>query len=396
MVRLPPALRPLYPIIKKSVVATTRVAAPASARISLIGAGRVPGSAVGTLEEAAEASGGRFAAGRPAETIRRPAHLGRPARLAPLEPAIGDVAPRTGVAELPRGRVLGPHHAVITGDDRLVDEVSRYFVTTRPREHPIYLNPFPGAPTHVAGRVAVLACRGDANYYHFLVDAMSRLGVLEDAGLLDTVDRFYVPTAAPFQRELLDMLGVAPDRRIDAATVRHIRADVLLVPSLPALHEVNPPWVVNFLRRRLLRPRPGPPSGRLYLSRGQGANNRIVRNEDEVVHFLLRRGFTVVDPGTLPVRRQIALFADARVVVAPHGAALTNLAFLPEGSGVVELFPAGGVLPDYWRLVSAVPEVQYRYLSTWPRGRPLTRQRAIVSDIDVDIDDLAALLDEVS
>lgn len=390
MVRLPPRLRPLYPVVKKGVVATTRTVAPITAAVGHW----LPTGAVGSLEEAA-APDGRCITVRDAADIPRPPHLGVPADLPPLEPAVADRAPRSAVAELPGGRVLGPHRAVITGDGRLVDEVSRYFVTRRPGEHPLYLNPFPGAPVHVPGRVAVLACRGDGNYYHFLIDALSRLSVLADAGLLEGIDRYLVPTRQRFQRELLDLVGIAPERRLDPADVPHLRADVLVVPSLPAAHEVNPPWVVEYLRARLL-PAAGPePRERVYVTRGPGANNRAVRNEAAVRELLAERGFSTVDPGALGVRDQIALFAGARTVVSAHGAALANLAFVPPGCAVVELFPAGGVLPDYWRLVSAIPGVRYRYLSAWPTGRPLTRQSAIVRDIDVNVPALATMLEEL-
>ena len=69
----------------------------------------------------------------------------------------GETFDRLAVAELPGGRVLGPHRAVITGRGDLVHDVSWYFGTRHAREHPVFLNPFAGAPLHVAGRLGVLA-----------------------------------------------------------------------------------------------------------------------------------------------------------------------------------------------------------------------------------------------
>ena len=42
---------------------------------------------------------------------------------------------------------------------------------------------------------------------------------------------------------------------------------------------------------------------------------------------------------------------------------MTNLAFASPGARVIELFPAGYLLPDYWWLASVVPGLDYRYLS---------------------------------
>jgi hypothetical protein len=54
------------------------------------------------------------------------------------------------------------------------------------------------------------------------------------------------------------------------------------------------------------------------------------------------------------------------------------------------------VLPDYWKLASSVPGLAYRYLSAWPQFSRRNRPTAIVSDIDVDLGALAAMLDELS
>ena len=51
------------------------------------------------------------------------------------------------------------------------------------------------------------------------------------------------------------------------------------------------------------------------------------------------RGFRTVTATGMSVREQALLFSSSSAVIAPHGAALTNLAFAPEGCRVMELFP---------------------------------------------------------
>ena len=134
---------------------------------------------------------------------------------------------------------------------------------------------------------------------------------------------------------------------------------------------------------------------RIYVTRGASTNNRSVRNESAVLDTLGERGFENVDPGSMSVVDQIRTFAEAAVIVAPHGAALVNLVFASPGARVIELFPTGSLLPDFWRLASGVPGLEYRYLSA-PGGRlRQTRQSTIVRDIDVDLAALIRLLDEV-
>ena len=397
MVRLPPRLRPLFPYLKPAYVRTTGALAPAMQRVSRARRPWLPSGVVQTLEEAAETSGGRCVVARPPEVIRRGTIEGRPPRLPLTDPGDGETVGRVAVVELPGGRVLGPHRAVITGNGDLVHEISWYFGTNRPREHPVFLNPFPAPPLEFDGRLGVLASRGDSNYYHFLMDVLTRVGVLEQAPDVAPPERWYVPAQSRFQLELLDLFGIGPERRVDAAEHPHVRAECLVVPGPPAMTEKNPPWAVEFLRGRLLpHIDTSGPRRSIYITRGPSANNRAIVNEPAVAELLAARGFESVDPGTLPVAEQIRAFATAEIIVAPHGAALANLIFASAGAAVVELFPAGCLLPDYWRLASSVPGLRYRYVSAWGGPRRPTRASTIVRDIEVDLDALAATLDELA
>jgi glycosyl transferase family 61 len=398
MVRLPPRLRPLFPMLKPAWVAATRTVAPATTALSKRRGGWLPTGSVATMEDAAASTGGRCVVARPPEVIERPpAMLGLPVGLPLSDSSEGQHVGRVAVAELPRARVLGPHRAIVTANNDVLHELSWYFGTSRPREHPVYLNPYPPPPLDVDGRLGLLAARGDGNYYHFLHDVLPRLGVLEQAPEIAAPQRWYVPVQTPFQQQLLDLVGIPADARIDAAEHPHVRAQCLVVPGVPAMIEKNPPWVVQFLRDRLL-PHAGPiqPGPPIFVTRGPSANNRTVTNEAEVLTRLVARGFVALDPGRMSVVEQIRAFAAAPVIVAPHGAALANIAFASPGSAVIELFPAGCLLPDFWRMACGVPGLTYRYLSAPGGPRRPTRARTIVLDIDVDIDALERLLDEVT
>jgi capsular polysaccharide biosynthesis protein len=395
--RLPAAARPLWPYLKPAYVAATRVLAPVAQRVSRARGKLLPTGAVETLAQAAATSGGRWFTARPAERIERQDPSGIPPRMRPTDTGMGDPndVPELRVAILPAGRVLGAQRAVITGSGDLVMEVSRYWGTKRPREHPLFLHPSPPPPLRVAGRLGLIAGRGDCNYYHFVVDVLPRLGMLEQCPDVAPPERWYVPLSLPFHGQLLDLLGIPADQRVDAEEHPHVQADELVVPSL--ITEKIPPWIVSWLRAKLLPD--GPPAGprtRIYVSRGPSPHNRSVRNEAAVRDLLAEYGFHRVDPGQLSVAEQIATFAQAELIVGTHGAALTNIVFASPGARVIELFPAGYLLPDYWWLASVVPGVDYRYLSA-AGGRQFglrNRGSLLVADLDVNLDHLRTLVEE--
>lgn len=74
----------------------------------------------------------------------------------------------------------------------------------------------------------------------------------------------------------------------------------------------------------------------LYVLRDD-TSHRPLRNEAAVVERCIAAGFTPVRLSFLPMRDQVALFAAARRIVAPHGAGLANLVFCPDQCAVLEL-----------------------------------------------------------
>lgn len=50
--------------------------------------------------------------------------------------------------------------------------------------------------------------------------------------------------------------------------------------------------------------------------------------------------------------KQAEIFSKAKVIIAPHGAALTNLIFSNKNIKLLELFPENFQVPCYWILAS--------------------------------------------
>jgi capsular polysaccharide biosynthesis protein len=115
-----------------------------------------------------------------------------------------------------------------------------------------------------------------------------------------------------------------------------------------------------------------------------------------VLNALSRFDFEVVDPGRMSVVQQIRAFAQAELIVAPHGAALANLAFASPGAAVIELLAPDFVQGCYWKLADCVPGLRYRYLIRNERQASPERMRGVASDINVDITALTRMLDELS
>lgn len=397
---MPPALRPLWPYAKRAYTIMTRLAAPATMRLSCARGGYLPQRVAATLDEAVHPPGeGQVYPGIQAIRLDRSLPRGFPAAHPTFAQQLSSVVPPQAVARLPQGRILGPQRAIITRSGTLVHELVRYFGTARPLEHPIFLHPFPGPPLQFDGCLGVLASRGDMNYYHFLVDVLPRLETVRQCADIEQPTHWYVPSRTPFQRELLSAMGIADENIVDADVIPHVQANELIVPTVPDLDLNTPPWVVAYLRDRLLPA--GLALGRvpgrnIYVTRGNARHHRSVVNERELTSRLADLGFDLVDPSSLSVAEQIRAFAEADIIVAPHGAALANLVFASPGATAVELFPPDFVQCCYWKLAECVPGLRYRYLVSRGRFPRHGEMQGVASDIVVDLHTLLCLIDELA
>jgi capsular polysaccharide biosynthesis protein len=391
--RLPSALRPLFPWLKTGVLRATQAVSPLTRRLpgptpprhvtrSTAAYALVhPRGGVEVVEVAAALRLDRpLPAGLPADHPQFAAH--RHERVAP-----------NVVAVIRNGRVLAPYGAVMTEDDTLLFDLSPYYGAARPSQHPVFLRCRPPALTEVPGSVAVLTTRGSDNYYHFLTDVLPRLELLRRAGV--EPDAYVVNRSTRFQRDLLDHLGLTADRCLGAEKYPHLRADVLVVPSLPDDDLRTPPFIVPWLRAQFLPNDARPPHRRLYVTRGDQRHTRRVENEAELLTALGPLGFDVIDPGALSPAEQVRAFAEAEYIVGPHGAGLTNLAFASPGAAVVELFADDYVNECFWALASTVEGLRYRYLVG--DGGPIRSRgnRGVASDITVDTRQVLRLLDDL-
>jgi capsular polysaccharide biosynthesis protein len=206
-----------------------------------------------------------------------------------------------------------------------------------------YNTPVFGAPVELKGNFTSIVGRMDQGYWHFLMDAVTRLHALSsfpgDARILVR------PDPLPWQKDILDMLGVG-DRLVEAPST-HLRVEHFYFSSFTSMAGAWNPFGVDFLRKNLLPFGKTTEAGeKLYLKRGDGWTRGIV-NEEELCDFMQARGWRVVRPETMTVAEQIGLFQNARAVCSVHGSALTNLLWASSECKVVELCADNFVLGSF-------------------------------------------------
>jgi capsular polysaccharide biosynthesis protein len=278
-------------------------------------------------------------------------------------------------AVLRGGRVVGPDPLIVTRDLRVL--VRSHYHPSEIQKSRVVTHRLP-RPTKVAGAAIALVTPWYYNHYHWLVDHLGRVALLDDEPELPVV---VPPRPSRVQIDSLELAGI--DRaRLRPLQHPHLQVEELHWPSLLGETGHPPPWAMQRLRERLVPGGSASSDGRLYVAR-RPTDERRVRNDRQLCAFLRERGFDVVEPAGMSFAEQRAAFATAGVIVGPHGAGLANM-IMSYDATVVELVSPAYVNGSCYTLADALGHEYWYVLGEPSRAR----------DFRVDLALLEATLDE--
>ncbi|MDA1054151.1 MAG: glycosyltransferase family 61 protein [Planctomycetota bacterium] len=229
------------------------------------------------------------------------------------------------------------------------------------------------------GKVAALNAPSSHNYYHWMLEVLPRLHTLQKCGIVP--DWYLVDAFSPFQLQTLRAFDVPLDRVLQPYSGMHVEAEELLVPSR---HFPNSCREIGAELIRRIGPKDAAASSRRIFINRRGS--RQPSNVDQFRQVLHQFGFEEHYLEDYSMPRQIELFQHAKVVVAMHGAGLTNTVFCSPGVFVVELMPEGKYRPCY-PMLSRLCDLRHYLVSAKRTGFtqdvlvPLETVRSLLTDL---------------
>jgi hypothetical protein len=217
------------------------------------------------------------------------------------------------------------------------------------------------------GDVCILGNVFSRNFTHWHEELM-KVVALEQAG----IDCAYVISDLPaFARDLLELLGIPANRILEVRAPTRFRGAFFSTP-VSYRNVADYPAVLMALREKLLQadtadcPAYGP---KLWLDRGQQTRlGRKLVNEEEVGGLLEKYGFQRLDMGALPVKAQISVARNMRVLSGLHGSQFVHSQLMPPRSHVIECFSPIYLNPTYTEIYRVF---RHRYSQINPTNTPL-------------------------
>jgi len=230
-----------------------------------------------------------------------------------------------------------------------------------------------------------VAMLGDVvHHYHFLIESLPRILRLKEA----CPDITFLTVQEPMElaRELLSIIG-ARFEIVDEESVVEGGSIWVHEPSprdWPHRADLQLLCEAFVAKGQELVPASNP---RVYISRSHAA--RSLLHESNLEAWLVDQGFLIAHLEDLPFLEQVGLMSHAEFVIAPHGAGLANIAFMPPGGKVIELSSGEWICPAF-RRIAAQSGHDYLFLE-------LTRtSEAHWGSAESAIQVLSPILDEVS
>lgn len=190
-----------------------------------------------------------------------------------------------------------------------------------------------------------------SNYYHWMLDTLPRLLMLDEMESDDAL----VIVPAPMPEYVQATLALLGRKRLLPLSM----ADFVKVPLLTMSERMNPiglhnAGLLSTLRERLLSPlslTPSVPKRKIYISRSRQTVRRLA-NEAAVQVLLNKYGFETMCFEGLSFEEQVTAMHETAVLISVHGANLTNMLFMQPGCHVFEMMNRRGENFTYYRVAS--------------------------------------------
>lgn len=250
--------------------------------------------------------------------------------------------PKTGVVTNLNAR-LDDSGLIITEDNKLLDDVSwfgdrynrdmkQFKSLSSKRKELLKKNTF-----SLGGKcLNSYPIWSGVNYYHYLIDFIGRLEILNKSGLKLDYDWYYFPV--PNFRlvdYVLEKLNIDKNRILQLSDDKLYQFDQIdtVLPNCDG--RIVRPTSMNYIRNFFNVSVVENPTKKLYIKRKE--KNRNISNDLELENLLLEFGFEFIDPSEC--EDVIDLFKNAKIVLGIHGAGLSNIVFSNRNTKVIELVP---------------------------------------------------------
>lgn len=239
--------------------------------------------------------------------------------------------------------------------------------------HPTLILPYLGRKILTCDKAILLITPvPSTNYYHWIIDVLPRLLIISKYRLIDFDERCLIlhHSQRVYENETLESLGIQINKVIRIKPFEIIQVGDIITTDfvLSFSGHIFPAWKKSLLddfKHQIIDHSSDKPSGKIYLLRGKQRTRRLI-GEQQLIFLLQKKGFLILDPQKMTLKEQGNALASAHIVVAPHGAALTNIIFCSEQTLILEIRSTHKP-PEYFSEIAKTYNLRFDTFSVPPK-----------------------------
>jgi len=232
------------------------------------------------------------------------------------------------VAQLSEGIVINDGK-ILTKDWTIIEDTQ-----TSPQNDQLKLRELDEEFLHYDGKLAVISSPGWENWYHWLLQVLPRLAVLNESGVeydhvyINGLEHEWQKTSL---KSFLRHFDIPEEKLLLLNEDCIIKAKELIVPSVPHIpskhHNYLSPWLKETLKDVFLKSDTECETyDKIYISREKTSCRKVI-NEEKIKGRLEDLDFKILNLEGLLPEVQAKIFANAKVIAGPHGSGFANLIF---------------------------------------------------------------------
>ena len=268
--------------------------------------------------------------------------------------------------------------------------------------HPALFSPYLGRKiANLNKAIFLITPAPSANYYHWMVDVLPRLIMVKNQGYYDFFDRKIIlhKKEKAYEKETLQLLGISASNIIRLAPFETANVKDMIVSDfyLSFSEQPFPFWkkkLIDEFKQVVLVAEKPKKIKKVYCLRGKQKTRRLI-GEERLISILEEKGFAILDPAKMTLKEQISSLAGAEVVVALHGAALTNIIFCTKGTRIIELrsthYPQ-----EYFSEIAKTYDLLFETVSIPPLKKRKVQNLANEQNLFLTEESITILLDKIA
>jgi len=226
-------------------------------------------------------------------------------------------------------------------------------------------------PLKKINKAIVLSNQLDDNYFHWFMECMGRLAFVPN-DLVKNSKIILQYNSPSFQSEALSVFfGIKQADILYKKKFKRIKIEKTLIPTNPITitkdtYIYNPSVIRKLNSIALDLARLNKNKKNIIISR-RGATQRRILNDKVLLKKFKSFNFQIVFLEDLNILNQINLFANSNIIIAVHGAGLTNLLFAKNPT-IIEFFPCSRLERDsfYFYQISQALKFEHHIIEYKP------------------------------